>query len=93
MLSNTFWFDRPCLTTVAIITSVKYDKHVETYELSLLGLGEDGFNYTNVGKAWMDEDDLHELMQEGELDFPQELCGMRIEFISDNRKDIGDLYE
>ena len=87
MLSNTFLFDQPCLTTVAIITSVKYDQHVEIYELSLLGVGEDGFSYTNAGKAWMDEDDLHELMKEKELNTPQELCGMKIKFIADSYKE------
>ncbi len=86
MLSNTFLFDRPCITTETIITSVKYDQHVDIYELSLLGVSEDGFSYTNAGKAWMDEDDLHELMKEKEFKTPQELCGMRMRFIADSYK-------
>lgn len=50
MLSTTYEFDKPCLMTEAIITSVKYDRDVDTYELSLLGIGDDGFSYTNPGK-------------------------------------------
>lgn len=87
MISSTYEFDKPCLMTEAIITAVRYDRDVYTYELSLLGIGDDGFSYTNPGKMWLDEDDLRVLMREKELEFPQELCGMRVRIIADGYKE------
>ena len=80
MLSNCFQFKRPCKMTWALITALKYDKTVKLYELTLLGIGEDGFSYTNEGAAWMDSEDLYNLMSEGDVDYPQDLAGMRIIF-------------
>ena len=94
MFSNSFFFKKSCTTTEALITGLKYDKDVRMFELSLLGIGKDDFSYTNDGKAWMDEDDLYELMSGRELEFPQQLTGMRIKFISNNyRKEHGDCNE
>ena len=70
--------------TEAIITAIKYDKTVKLYELSLLGIGEDNFNYTNEGRAWLDEDDLTELKDSGDLELPQQLIGAKIKFVADN---------
>ena len=72
--------------TEAIITAIKYDNTVKLYELTLLGIGEDNLNYTNEGTAWLDEEDLTELKDSGELELPQLLVGARIRFVADNWK-------
>ncbi|MDO4863608.1 MAG: hypothetical protein Q4A05_05500 [Ruminococcus sp.] len=84
MLSNFFSFKKPCLMTEAIITAIKYDNTVKLYELSMLGIGEDNLNYTNEGTAWLDEEDMTELKDSGELELPQQLVGARIKFVADN---------
>lgn len=84
MLSNCFSFKKPCIMTEAIIVAIKYDNTVKLYELSLLGIGEDNLNYTNEGTAWLDEEDLSELKDSGELELPQQLVGAKIRFIADN---------
>lgn len=91
MISNTFFFEQPCDDTRAIITSVKYDQYMQIFELELLGVGTDGFNFTNPGKAWMDDDDLQELMNTGELEFPQQLCGMQLMFYADTHRKTNDV--
>ena len=82
MISNCFCFTRPCLFTEAIITSIQFDRSIELYELALLGLDEDEKNFTNPGKAWMDQGDIEDLAKSGNLDSVQELVGIRIMFIS-----------
>lgn len=86
MLSNFFNFKKPCIMTEAIIVAIKYDNTVKLYELSLLGIGEDNLNYTNEGTAWLDEEDLYELKDSGELELPQQLVGAKIRFIADDCK-------
>ena len=86
MLSNCFHFKKPCIMTESIITAIKYDNTVKLYELTLLGIGEDNLNYTNEGTAWLDEEDLTELKDSGELELPQQLVGARIRFVADNCK-------
>lgn len=83
MLSNCFYFKKLCIMTEAIITAIKYDNTVKLYELTLLGIGEDNLNYTNEGTAWLDEEDLTELKDSGELELPQQLVGARIKFVAD----------
>lgn len=94
MISNTFLFKQPCNATRALITSVKYDQYMQMFELELLGVGSDSFNFTNPGKAWMDDDDLQELMNTREVEFPQQLCGMQLMFEVDEEKpDVSEIQK
>ena len=78
MISNSFLFDFPQNQIRALITSVTYDSSDDLFVLSLLGTGSDGFNFTNQGTAWLDEEDIQTLMQNSEVEFVQELCGMQL---------------
>ncbi len=94
MISNTFLFKQPCNATRVLITSVNYDQYMQMFELELLGVGSDGFNFTNSGKAWMDDDDLQELMNTREVEFPQQLCGMQLMFEVDEEKpDVSEIQK
>lgn len=52
-----------------------FEKHM--YELDVLGLDDDGFSFTVPGKAYIDEEELEEMRENEEIEFPQDLVGMR----------------
>lgn len=86
MLSNTFYFENGCYNAKAIITSVVYDKFRDIYELALLGVGSDGCSFTNPGKAWLNKADLDELMSPKNIESPQQLCGMQMMVVVDEKE-------
>lgn len=86
MVSNMFNFENGCYNARAIITSVGYDELRDMYELALLGVGSDGCSFTNPGKAWMDKEDLAELMKPKNLERPQQLCGMQMMVVVDEEE-------
>lgn len=86
MISETFYFEEKYHNLRAIIIKVTYDKYSDIYELSLLGTGQDGVSFTNHGKGWFDKDDLQKLMDSKNLSNPQQLCGMQMMVVIDEKE-------
>ena len=84
----TFLFENGCQRTEALVTALIYDQDREVYELTVLGLGRDGFSYTEPGKVWFYlEEDFNSLMESGDMEFPQEIIGRRIRLVADSAKE------
>lgn len=88
-----FIFENGCQLTEALVTALKYDSVKAMYELTVLGLDEDGFSYTKPGKAWFDDEDFDALMADGELEFPHEIVGRKLKLVANSIERQGNDYE
>lgn len=84
-----FIFENGCKLTEALVTALQYDQFKEMYELTVLGLGKDGFSYTEPGKAWFDDEDFDELIESKEFEFPHEIIGRKIKLVANGMNEKG----
>lgn len=84
-----FYFEDGRKLTEALVTGIAYDQDKEMYVLSVLGIGSDGISYTEQGTAWFDDEDFHDLMESGELEFPHDIVGRKLRLAA-NRAAEGD---
>ncbi len=88
-----FLFENGCELTEALVTALKYDNVKAMYELTVLGLDDDGFSYTQPGKAWFDDEDFDDIMADGELEFPHEIVGRKLKLVANGIERQGNHYE
>jgi hypothetical protein len=83
-----FYFNNGKVLTEALIISLRHTSGylLYSYELTILGLDADGFSYTQPGHAWFDDEEFEELLSSKELQFPQEIIGMKIRLVADNER-------
>lgn len=76
-MDTYFYFENDFKSTEALITALKYDDKSGLYEITILGLDSDGYNYTNNGKLYIDDESIDELMKSDELELPHEVIGKK----------------
>lgn len=73
-----YFFEDGRKETEALITGFSYDPKREMYVLAVLGIGSDGISFSEPGKVWLRDQEIHAVMEYESLEFPHNLIGRRM---------------
>lgn len=78
-----FIFENSCKSTEVLVTEMKYDDAKSTYELKVLGIDKYHINYIYPGQVWLHDNELKEIMINGDFEFPPEIVGRKLKLVAD----------
>lgn len=84
-----FHFENGTEETEALIVGIDFDERIDMYYLNLLGISVRHCKYTEPGNAWLDEEEIDNLMESAMLEFPHDLVGRRIKLVSSAAQEKG----